>query len=51
MYLWVSSMSGLKHKLLARIRASELAAANKKLLEFVPPGTRIEIFDQQNIEG
>jgi hypothetical protein len=48
---WIEEIKNPKHKLLARIQASELVAANKKLLEFVPPGTRIEIFDHQNIEG
>lgn len=45
---WIEEIQNPKHKLLARIQASELAAANRKLREFVPPGTRIEIRDYQN---
>lgn len=45
---WVDEIQNPKHKLLARIQASELAAANKKLRDFVPPGTRIEVRDYQN---
>jgi len=45
---WIEEIHNPKHKLLARIQASELVAANKKLREFVPPGTRIEVRDYQN---
>ncbi|WP_417509598.1 gamma-mobile-trio protein GmtX [Methylophaga sp.] len=45
---WIEEIQNPKHKLLARIQASELAAANKKLRDFVPPGTRIEVRDYQN---
>ncbi|MCK7553247.1 gamma-mobile-trio protein GmtX [Marinobacter goseongensis] len=45
---WIEEIGNAKHKLLARIQAAELAAANKKLREFVPPGTRIEVRDYQN---
>ncbi|MFE8070127.1 gamma-mobile-trio protein GmtX [Marinobacteraceae bacterium S3BR75-40.1] len=45
---WVEEIENPKHKLLARIQASELAAAKKKLRDFVPPGTRIEVRDFQN---
>ena len=45
---WIEEIENPKHKLLARIQASELAAANRKLREFVPPGTRIEVRDYQN---
>jgi hypothetical protein len=45
---WIEEIQNPKHKLLARIQASELAAANKKLRDFVPPGTRIEVKDYQN---
>lgn len=45
---WIEEIQNPKHKLLARIQASELAAANKKLRNFIPPGTRIEIKDYQN---
>ncbi|WP_286306125.1 gamma-mobile-trio protein GmtX [Methylophaga marina] len=45
---WIEEIQNPKHKLLARIQASELAAANKKLREFIPPGSRIEVRDYQN---
>lgn len=45
---WIEEIKNPKHKLLARIQASQLAAANKKVREFVPPGARIEILDYQN---
>ena len=45
---WIEEIQNPKHKLLVRIQASELAAANKKLRDFVPPGTRIEVRDYQN---
>jgi hypothetical protein len=45
---WIDEIQNPKHRLLARIQASELAAANKKLRDFVPPGTRIEVRDYQN---
>lgn len=45
---WIEEIQNPKHRLLARIQASELAAANKKLRDFVPPGTRIEVKDYQN---
>lgn len=45
---WIEEIQNPKHKLLARVQAAELAAANKKLRDFVPPGTRIEVRDYQN---
>lgn len=45
---WIEEIENPKHKLLARIQASELAAANKNLREFVPSGTRIDVRDYQN---
>lgn len=45
---WIEEIKNPKHKLLARVQAAELAAANKKLRDFVPPGTRIEVRDYQN---
>jgi hypothetical protein len=45
---WIDEIENPKHKLLTRIQASELAAANRKLREFVPPGTRIDVRDYQN---
>ncbi|MCL7942963.1 gamma-mobile-trio protein GmtX [Marinobacter sp. ATCH36] len=45
---WIEEIQNPKHKLLARIQSSELAAANRKLRDFAPPGTRIEVRDYQN---
>lgn len=45
---WIDEIDNPKHKLLARVQAAELAAANKKLRDFIPPGTRIEVKDFQN---
>ncbi len=45
---WIEEIQSPKHKLLARTQAAELAAANKKLRDFIPPGTRIEVRDHQN---
>lgn len=45
---WIEEIDNAKHKLLARIQASELVAANRKLREFVPPGSRIDVRDYQN---
>ncbi len=42
---WIEEIQNPKHRLLARVQASELAAANKKIRDFVPPGTRIEVRD------
>ena len=36
-----------KHKLLARIQAAELSAAQSKIRDFVPPGTRIDVYDHR----
>lgn len=45
---WIEEIQNPKLRLLARIQASELAAANKKLRDFVPPGNRIDVRDYQN---
>lgn len=45
---WIDEIKNPKHKLLARMQASELAAAHRRLRDFVPPGTRIEVKDYQN---
>lgn len=45
---WIEEIQNPKLRLLARIQASELAAANKKLRDFAPPGTRIDVRDYQN---
>lgn len=46
---WIDEIDNPKHRLLARMQASELQAANKKLRDFIPPGTRIVVRDHQNI--
>ncbi len=45
---WIEEINNPKHKILARIQAAELAAANKLITEIVPPGSRIEVRDYQN---
>lgn len=45
---WIDEIDNPKHKLLARVQASELAAANRIIRDFVPPGTRIEVRDYHN---
>lgn len=45
---WINEIQSSKHKLLVRIQAAELASARKKLRDFVPPGSRIEVRDYQN---
>lgn len=45
---WTEEIANPKHRLLARMQASELAAAQSKLLDLIPPGTRFEIKDFQN---
>lgn len=45
---WIEEIANPKLKLLARMQESELKSANKKLREFIPPGTRIEVRDYQN---
>lgn len=44
---WIEELSNPKHKLLARIQATELAAAQSKIRDFVPPGTRIDVYDHR----
>lgn len=46
---WIDEISSPKHRLLARIQASELKAAQQKLREIVPPSTVIEVYDNKNI--
>lgn len=45
---WIEEIPHPKHRLLARIQQTELEAAQRKLREFVPPGTRIEVKDYHN---
>lgn len=46
---WIDEIGSPKHRLLARIQASELKAAQSKLREIIPPDTIIEIFDNKNV--
>jgi hypothetical protein len=45
---WIEEITNPKHKLLARIQASELKVANQKLREIIPPNTRINVYDYKN---
>lgn len=45
---WIDEISSPKHRLLARIQASELKAVQQKLREIVPPSAVIEIYDNKN---
>jgi hypothetical protein len=45
---WIDEIENPKHKLLARIQASELRAAQRELREIVPPNSRINIYDYTN---
>lgn len=44
---WIEEISNPKHKLLARIQAAELSAAQSKIRDFVPPGSRIDVYDHR----
>lgn len=44
---WIEEIPNPKHRLLAKIMASELAEANHKVREMIPPGTRIEVYDHK----
>jgi len=46
---WIDEISSPKHRLLVRIQASELKAAQQKLREIVPPSTVIEVYDNKNM--
>ena len=46
---WIDEISSPKHRLLVRIQASELKAAQQKLREIVPPSTVIDVYDNKNI--
>lgn len=46
---WIEEIENSKHKLLARMQSEELYAAKKMLRDFIPPGTRIEVKDYQNM--
>lgn len=45
---WIEEIQNPKHKLLVNILASELLAAQKKLKEFIPPNTVIDVYDHKN---
>ena len=44
---WIEEISNPKHKLLARILASELKSAKKQLQEIIPPNLRIDVYDHK----
>lgn len=46
---WIEEINSPKLKLLVRMQAAELAAAKKKLAEFIPPSARIAVSDYQNV--
>lgn len=45
---WIDEISNPKHKLLAKIQASELRAAKQQLKEILPPNLRIDVYDHKN---
>jgi hypothetical protein len=45
---WIDEIPNPKHKLLARIMASELKTANQKLKEILPPNLRIDVYDHKS---
>src|SRR5690554_2654423 len=46
---WIEEIQNPKHKLLAKIMASELKEAKKIVDEMIPPNQRIEVFDYKNV--
>lgn len=42
---WIEEIPNPKHKLLVRMQAAELSAAQSKIREFVAPGARIDVYD------
>lgn len=44
---WIEEIPNPKHRLLARMQAAELAAAQSKIRDFVPPGTQIDVYDHR----
>lgn len=48
---WIEEIQNPKHKLLAKIMASELKEAQKIVDELIPPGQRIEVFDYKNVSS
>jgi len=46
---WIDEIANPKHKLLAKIQASELNAAEKKLREIIPPNQRIDVYDHKSL--
>ena len=45
---WIEEIANPKHKLLVRIQASEIKAAQQQLQEIIPPNTRINVYDYKN---
>lgn len=48
---WIEEIQNPKHKLLAKIMASELKEAKKIVDEMIPPNQRIEVFDYKNVSS
>lgn len=48
---WIEEIQNPKHKLLAKIMASELKEAQRIVDELIPPGQRIEVFDYKNVSS
>lgn len=48
---WIEEIQNPKHKLLAKIMASELKEAQKVVDELIPPNQRIDVFDYKNVSG
>jgi len=45
---WIDEITNPKHKLLAKIQASELRAAKQQLKEILPPNLRIDVYDHKH---
>ena len=45
---WIEEIPSPKHRLLARMQAAELAAAQSKIRDFIPPGTKIDVYDHRS---
>ena len=45
---WIDEINNPKHRLLAKIQASELIATRKKLQEIIPPNLQIDIYDYKS---
>lgn len=45
---WIDEIKNPKHKLLAKIQASELKATKQQLKEILPPNLRIDVYDHKH---